>query len=61
MIPKLRFGSFKKGLSDSGAGEKSLGKKIVNTLVTLQLKGEINQKNENGVAYHIEFDKENLL
>lgn len=47
--------------SDAVAGEKSLGKKIVNTLVTLQLKGEITQKNENGVAYHIEFDKENLL
>ena len=47
--------------SDSVAGEKSLGKKIVNTLVTLQLKGEIFQKNENGVAYRIEFNKENLL
>ncbi len=47
--------------SDAATGEKSLGKKIVNTLVTLQLKGEIIQKNENGVAYHIEFDKENLL
>lgn len=47
--------------ADAPSSEKSLGKKIVNTLVTLQLKGAIVQKNENGVAYRIEFDKENLL
>lgn len=47
--------------ADAPTGEKSLGKKIVKTLVTLQLKGTIVQKDENGVAYRIEFDKENLL
>lgn len=49
------------GMDDTAGGEKSLGKKIVNTLVTLQLKGTITQNNEAGVGYRIEFDKENLL